>query len=94
MVGELITKFPRCSGDLSSLKKFTQTAKVCALSLGRSVLGASYYVHTRIHLNELITRPTPHNCTNPLLAPVFPGFAGRDLVGGLHRQYSPVGGEL
>ena len=36
MVGELIAKFPQHSGDLSSLKKFTQTAKVCAFSLGRS----------------------------------------------------------
>ena len=42
MVGELIAIFPRHSGDLSSLKKFTQTAKVCAFSLGRSVSGASY----------------------------------------------------
>ena len=43
MVGELIAKFPRHSGDLSSLKKFTQTAKMCAFSLGKSVSGASYY---------------------------------------------------
>ena len=35
MVGELIAKFHRHSGDLSSLKKFTQTVKVCAFSLGR-----------------------------------------------------------
>ena len=37
MVGELIAKFPRHSGDLSSLKKFTQSAKMCALSLGKRV---------------------------------------------------------
>ena len=52
MVEELIAKFPLtysiASGDLSSLKKFTQTAKVCAFS---SVSGARYYVHTRIHSN-------------------------------------------
>ena len=54
MVGELIAKF------LSSLKEFTQAetqaAKVCALSLGRSVSGASYYIHTRIHSTELTHR--------------------------------------
>ena len=33
MVGELIAKFPRRSGDFSSLKKFTQAAKVCAFNL-------------------------------------------------------------
>ena len=33
MVGELIVKFLQHSGNLSSLKKFTQTTKVCAFSL-------------------------------------------------------------
>ena len=38
MVGELMAIFPRHSGDLSSLNKFTQTAKVCGFTLGRSVV--------------------------------------------------------
>ena len=47
MVGELIAKFPQHSGDLSSLKKFTWTAKVCAFSLGRSarVLAITFIHH-------------------------------------------------
>ena len=48
MVGELIAKFPRHSGDLSSLKKFTQTAKMCAFSLGVSrVLAITFILSTR-----------------------------------------------
>ena len=59
--------------------------------LGRSVSGASYYFHTRIHSNQLITRLTPHDHTNPLLAPVFLGFVSRDLVGVCIASTSPVG---
>ena len=47
MAGGLIAIFTRLNGNLSSLKKFTQAAKVYAFNLGRSVSGASDYIYSR-----------------------------------------------
>ena len=89
MVGELIAKFPRHSGDLFSLKKFTQTAKVCTVSLGRSVLGASYYVHTieSTRTNSLLDQR--HTTVQIPSSPSIPGVCRSRLGRGLHRQYFP-----
>ena len=54
MVGELIAKFLRHSGDLSSLKKFTQTAKVCAFSLIRGITLIGALQSCKILINNLI----------------------------------------
>ena len=94
MVGELIAKFPLtysiASGDLSSLKKFTQTAKACKkcmLSVVSQVLDTTFILEST-RTNSLLDQSMPHDRTNPdpLLAPrSIPGVCRSTLGRGLHR---------
>ena len=70
------TEFPQHSGDLSSLKKFTKTAKVCAFIV---FLVKSQVLATTFILESTFLDQCHMDLTNSLLAPVSPGFVSRDM---------------